>query len=219
LRRFNADGSLDTSFGSNGKVVTDFYDSDDNVLSVLIQPDGKIIAAGPTFHTFVGYEFGIARYNADGSVDTTFGAGGKKGISLGTTNDLLFDAVLQPDGKIVAVGESYANFAVVRFNNTANGSSFDTCIQDDSNGNLLQVNTTTGDYQFSNCSGFTLTGTGTLSRRGSVSTLENNASDRRVMARIDTGINRATASIQVFAQGTTFTIADRNTTNNTCSCR
>ena len=95
----------------------------------------------------------------------------------------------------------------------------DLCIQDDSNGNRLQLNFTTGEYQFSNCSGLTVGGTGSISRRGGLITLQHAAADRRVTATVDTSTNRATASVQLLSQGRTFTIADRNTLNNTCACR
>jgi hypothetical protein len=94
---------------------------------------------------------------------------------------------------------------------------FDLCIQDDSNGNILKINSTTGAYQFTNCSGFTLGGTGTLVVRGGSLTLQDNRGDRRVLARIDSGVNRGTASIQVTGQQP-FTITDRNTSNNVCAC-
>ncbi len=94
---------------------------------------------------------------------------------------------------------------------------FDLCIQDDSSGSILKINSTTGAYQFTNCSGFTLDGTGTLVVKGGVLALQDNRSDRRVLARIDLGLNKATASIQIVGQQT-FTITDRNTTNNSCSC-
>ena len=96
---------------------------------------------------------------------------------------------------------------------------FNLCIQDDGSGNLLQINTTTGEYQFTNCGGLTVGGTGTLTKRGSLITLQHNASDRRVMATIDTTTNKATASLQLLSQGRTFSITDRNITNNTCACR
>jgi 6-phosphogluconolactonase (cycloisomerase 2 family) len=99
------------------------------------------------------------------------------------------------------------------------GPSFDLCIQDESNGNILSLNTTTGAYQFTNCAGLTTGGTGLLTRRGSLITLQHNAADRRVMASIDTATSRASASLQLFSQGTTFSITDRNITNNTCACR
>jgi hypothetical protein len=93
---------------------------------------------------------------------------------------------------------------------------FNFCIQDDSNGNILRINSTTGGYEFTNCSGFTLSGTGVLTRRGSTITLQQYAGDRRLLARIDGGVNRATAYIQ--AQGMTFSITDRNIADDTCAC-
>lgn len=95
---------------------------------------------------------------------------------------------------------------------------FNICIQDDSSGDLFRFNSTTGDYQFTNCSGFTLSGTGSLIKKGSIITLQHYAADRRILARIDTSVNKGTVSIQVFSQGTTFTITDRNTANSTCAC-
>lgn len=96
---------------------------------------------------------------------------------------------------------------------------FNFCIQDDSSGNILQINTTTGEYEFTNCAGLTVSGTGTLTRRGSLITLQHNAADRRVSATIDASTNKATASIQLLSLGRTFSIIDRNLTNNTCTCR
>jgi hypothetical protein len=95
-----------------------------------------------------------------------------------------------------------------------------TCLQDDSSGNTLQFNSTTGDYQFTKCGlgGFTLSGKGTVRIKGSVLALQDNANDRRVLAKIDNSVHKATASIQVFSQRTTFTIMDRNTTDTICIC-
>lgn len=97
---------------------------------------------------------------------------------------------------------------------------FDLCLQDDSNGYILKINSTTGDYQFTNCSGFTLSGIGSLIVKGSIVNLQDYAADRRVLAKIDSSVEKGTASIQVFGQGTssTFTIMDRNTSTNTCAC-
>ena len=98
-------------------------------------------------------------------------------------------------------------------------SSFDICLQDDSNGNLLRFNSATGEYLFTRCgTGFMLGGTGTVTVRGSVITLQHNAADRRVLAQIDNATHTGKASVQVFSLGTTFTISDRNTANNTCAC-
>src|SRR5262249_15542725 len=85
--------------------------------------------------------------------------------------------------------------------------SFDICLQDDSNGSLLKINSTTGEYLFSRCNGFVLGGRGSLTLRGSLITLQDNAVDRRISARIDKSLGTGTASIQLFSQGTTFTIS------------
>lgn len=96
---------------------------------------------------------------------------------------------------------------------------FDVCIQDDSNANLfLQFNSTTGNYHFTNCAGFTLGGTGTLVLKGGIITLEHNAADRRVLARIDKAARKATASVEIPSRGFTFVITDRNTANDSCVC-
>jgi hypothetical protein len=97
-------------------------------------------------------------------------------------------------------------------------SMFDTCLQDESNGNFLRLDTTTGNYQFSNCRDLTLSGTAVITRKGCLITLQVNGPDRRLVASIDTCAKRGSASIQILSAGTTFTIIDRNTANNTCAC-
>ena len=75
-----------------------------------------------------------------------------------------------------------------------------------------------GEYVFTNCGGFGAGGLGVLTRRGNIITLQHNALDRRLLARIDGGVNKGVASLQMPALGVTFTISDRNTLNNACSC-
>ena len=72
--RYTKNGSLDKSFGRHGKVTTVFDGSGGNdiVETVLRQPDGKLVAAGSSA-SGSGYEFALARYNANGSLDTSFG--------------------------------------------------------------------------------------------------------------------------------------------------
>lgn len=110
LARYNPDGSLDTSFGSGGKVATNFTGgSDDAASAVAIQFDGKIVVAGDSEGAFA-----VARYNPDGTLDTTFGTGGKVTTDLGG-EDVIHALALQPDGQIVVVGESAGDFALVRY--------------------------------------------------------------------------------------------------------
>ncbi len=118
--RYNSDGSLDNTFDSDGKVSTDFGNSDDYGLSIAIQSDGKIVLAGNTVLTS-DFNFALARYNSDGSLDNTFGSGGKVITDFGGPNDMGYSVQIQADGKIVVAGESYTgsniDFALARYNN------------------------------------------------------------------------------------------------------
>jgi len=96
--------------------------------------------------------------------------------------------------------------------------SFNTCIQDDSTRSVLKIDTITGDYQFTNCAGTTLGGTGKVTVQGLLITLQDNRTDRKVLAKIDQSVKKATASIQLFNPSRIFTLTDRNTADNTCVC-
>ncbi len=102
LARLTMAGGLDTSFGSGGFVTTDFDSDVDVAEAVLIQPDGKIVAAG---YARVGGDddFAVARYNSNGVLDSTFGSDGKVTIGFGG-DDRANDLALQDDGKLVLVG-------------------------------------------------------------------------------------------------------------------
>ena len=120
LVRYNTDGSLDTTFGSGGIVTTPIGSSYDVSFSVVLQPNGKIVLAGYS-DTGPNEDFALTRYNADGSLDTTFGDGGIVTTAFGATgSDIGWSAALQADGKIVVVGYSDTNsnrdFAVARYN-------------------------------------------------------------------------------------------------------
>jgi uncharacterized delta-60 repeat protein len=126
LARYNPDGSLDTTFGNSGMVMTDFLGHEDDAFSVLIQPDGKIVAVGSANDPATFYDFAAVRYLSNGTIDTTFGVAGKVHTDLGDQNfDRARSAVLQPDGRIVAAGFAISqnggvqNFAVARY--TSNG--------------------------------------------------------------------------------------------------
>ena len=73
LIRWNENGTLDTTFGNAGKVMTSFGADHDQIRSITVQPDGKILVAGFSGNT-QSTDFALARYNADGSLDTTFDA-------------------------------------------------------------------------------------------------------------------------------------------------
>jgi uncharacterized delta-60 repeat protein len=122
--RYQLNGTLDTSFGTGGKVITPVGSGDDLASAVIIQPDGKIIVAGSSGNT----DFALVRYNADGSLDTAFGTGGKTIFTVSSVSGQARAAALQTDGKIlvgglsgVDVGQStLSKFTLVRFN--TNGS-------------------------------------------------------------------------------------------------
>lgn len=223
LARFNTDGSFDSTFGTGGKLTTDFFNTNDGASDVAIQPDGKIIAGGFAFNPSTGGgDQALARYNTDGSLDATFGAGGKATGDLGSSSEDCRAIALQPDGKILAAGVANGfdlfafDFALARYD----GGGFDICLQDDSNGNLLQFNSTTGDYRFSNCrKGLTLTGRGRVSIRFCKVELQVTGTDRSISALANTCAHSGTASIRDSSRNQTFTITDRDITNNTCSCR
>src|SRR5262249_39917419 len=115
LARLNPDGTPDTSFGSGGIVVTPAPAfKNDRAQSLTIQPDGKIVVAGVTFGPMG--QFLVERYNAaDGSLDTSFGTGGRA-VSTGLNLDLdhKVDVALEPDGRIVVAGTG-AGFTLARF--------------------------------------------------------------------------------------------------------
>ena len=105
LVRYNTDGSLDTSFDGDGKVTTDFLTFADESAALFIQPDGKIVAAGSSTNGTNG-NFSLARYNPNGSLDTSFDGDGKVTTPINNFSDILTSASIQPNGKIVAVGYS-----------------------------------------------------------------------------------------------------------------
>jgi uncharacterized delta-60 repeat protein len=106
LIRYNQDGTLDLSFGAGGKVLTDFYGSSDRCFALAIQPDGKILAAGHAMSTSFHTDFALARYNRDGSLDSTFGVGGKVTTDFFGSNDEARALALLPDNRIVVAGST-----------------------------------------------------------------------------------------------------------------
>jgi len=124
--RYLSNGSLDISFGGDGKVGIGFgaWQADESA-DLAIQTDGKIVIAGETFHDFTNHNFAIARLNANGTLDNTFSGDGKLVTNMGA-DDHALSLALQPDGKILLAGYSCdpngqnCLFALVRYN--TNGS-------------------------------------------------------------------------------------------------
>ena len=119
LARYNPDGTGDLSFDSDARVTTSFNSGNSIVYGISIQPDGKIVAAG---HALVGGDTNVAlaRYNANGSLDTGFDGDGKIISRISSFSNLAFGVALQSDGKIVAAGYgrngATDDIAVARYN-------------------------------------------------------------------------------------------------------
>jgi uncharacterized delta-60 repeat protein len=111
LARYNTDGTLDTNFGNNGVVVS--VGPLNGVTSLAIQPDDRILVGG-SINSQAGSsdDFALARFNTDGSPDTTFGDSGIAITPVTSGQDIARSVTLQPDGKIVQAGLA----AVVRYN-------------------------------------------------------------------------------------------------------
>ena len=122
LARYNSDGSLDPTFGIGGETSVPFSDSAAEQANALaIAPDGKIIVAGSAFKTFATPpDFALRRYNSDGSIDTTFGAGGAVTTDFAGGTDNAQALAIQPNGNVVVAGRAFrSNFdlALARYVN------------------------------------------------------------------------------------------------------
>jgi uncharacterized delta-60 repeat protein len=116
LARYDPDGSIDGSFGAGGRVTTDFgTDSLNQALSVAIDPQGRIVAAGITqLRGVSGQSFALARYDPDGSPDESFSGNGRLKTSFGGF-DRARSVAIDPDDRIVAAGETQDNAGRERF--------------------------------------------------------------------------------------------------------
>jgi uncharacterized delta-60 repeat protein len=109
-----APGTLDPGFGGDGRVTTPFGSLGGSASSLVVQPDGKIVAVG----TRGDGAFALARYRSDGSLDTTFGGDGKVTARVsGSQYSSANDAAIQENGRIVVVGRDFGRntFVVTRF--------------------------------------------------------------------------------------------------------
>jgi|GEM_PF-1320719 len=153
LARYNANGTLDTSFSAKGYVTNNFqhtyFGNSFNSLAVLSQTDGKVLVVGDYYSsTSNNQEIFVRRYNASGTVDATFGTSGMASLGINANWTFSNAAILQTDGKIMIVGSSYVGtdnvFTLVRFNTngtldtTFNGTGFlNTTISVSSTGNSI----------------------------------------------------------------------------------
>ena len=113
LARYDPDGTLDTSFGDDGKVQSAFGSRYASAEAIAIQADGKIVAAGTAG---VGETwFALATYHADGTLDASFGGDGKVRTRFGSPYASAHGIAIQADGKIVAAGDASNRIALARF--------------------------------------------------------------------------------------------------------
>jgi uncharacterized delta-60 repeat protein len=122
LARYTRDGRLDAGFAGDGRLTTDFTSLFDSAFDVVIQPGGRIAAAGTAALDTDGARFALARYTRAGRLDTSFGGDGK------VTNDFTgeqdcttaegYALARRRDGKLVAAGMTgcgHPNFALARY--------------------------------------------------------------------------------------------------------
>ncbi len=144
-RYLTTTGALDTTFDTDGKVTTDLGSTIDSISSIVVQSDGKIIAAGTS-----NGDFALVRYDSVGALDTTFDTDGKLTTDIGSSSvDAAYSVALQSDGKILVAGSSAGDFALVRY--TSAGvldTTFDTDGKVTTNINVISsVNTTDAAYK------------------------------------------------------------------------
>jgi uncharacterized repeat protein (TIGR01451 family) len=143
------------------------------------------------------------------------------GTNLPTSLTILLSLTITPQaGALVTNTVTVSRFGIDPnpSNNTASSVVATSCLQDDATGSVLSIDVGTGDYQFSNCHGVTITGRGIVKVKGCMITLQHFGIDRRVQAHIDTCQKRGTGLVQIVSTGVTFPLTDRNTVNNTCVC-
>jgi len=109
MARYLTTGTLDITFGNAGTVTTAIGSFTDEAYALGIQEDGKIVVAGRS-NNGTNYDFAMARYLSDGTLDSTFGTAGTVTTAIGSGHDYVHTLGIQTDGKIVLAGEYYKDF-------------------------------------------------------------------------------------------------------------
>lgn len=124
VARFNTDGTLDSTFGSNGWSTTTFPNAPSYVKNVKVQDDGKIVLGGFLINNQNTFEIALARISSDGSIDNSFGTVGMVSFNIGNGNDFGEALAIQDDGKVIIAGysvrETEYNLAMARFDTNGN---------------------------------------------------------------------------------------------------
>jgi uncharacterized delta-60 repeat protein len=122
VARFDRDGSLDLSFGVGGRVITDFTASE-GLSDIALTRDGEIVAVGTVFPAAGGFDFVVAQYTREGSLDASFGQGGSVFTDFANGGDFAFAVDVHPNGTILVAGrtndsmapQTFDDFAVARY--------------------------------------------------------------------------------------------------------
>ncbi|HPG61473.1 MAG TPA: delta-60 repeat domain-containing protein [Casimicrobium sp.] len=116
--RYNANGSLDTSWNGTGKLLSAIGSGYDSAGAITLQPDGKVLLAGYCYNG-TNNDFCAARYNSNGTLDTTWNSTGKVITAIGSSDDTSTAMTLQPDGRVLLAGNcrngTYTEFCVARY--------------------------------------------------------------------------------------------------------
>ncbi len=118
VARYRPDGSLDTTFASNGFYIHAYPDGASNavfaeeVSGIAVDSSGRIVFVVPDLD---GSGFAVTRLHADGSVDTTFGTQGTVSVGCGCDEEFASTVLVQPDGKIDIGGSALGTVRVWRF--------------------------------------------------------------------------------------------------------
>jgi uncharacterized delta-60 repeat protein len=182
VTRLNSNGSLDTSFGSSGKTTIDFGSagafSSDSAAGVALDASGRIVVAGSTFINS-SQDFAVARLNSDGSLDPTWGAGGKTTLHVGPSysTDVARGVAIDPAGRIAVAGSTgfggTSSFALALFK--PNG------CPDVDFGTGGQVTTDLGSFNFAEAAGLAFDSAGRLVVAGTTASDNITANDFAVV--------------------------------------
>jgi uncharacterized delta-60 repeat protein len=115
VARLNADGTMDSGFGSGGITITDFGGSDDRAYDLAVASDGKILVGGYT-NTAGNYDFAVARYTSAGVLDSGFSSDGKATVDVRGSNrdDYAYSLAIAGNGSVVLAGKSRTNTSGTR---------------------------------------------------------------------------------------------------------
>ena len=116
LAKYDTAGALVTSFGSGGKVTTDFSGRNDQANALTVDSDGNLIVVGQVGNG-TNFDFGVAKYNSNGQLVTSFGSDGKVVSDFSSAQEYANAVALDSDGKIVVAGTAGSNtlFGLARY--------------------------------------------------------------------------------------------------------